>query len=625
MMRRLWGAVAGSLLALAASAQTADIAEELLRNSDAVVRLCTVDFVYASPTSASVKYVVQTTVLNQAAEAKGCFLCYLDPTCALKSFSGTLCDAQGRLVRKLKRSELKFTEFSAVSLASDGSVCYMEVHSPVCPYTVRYEYELTLKNGILGFPPFVPVASRGTSLEKGVYTVSVPAGMEFGYKGVHAGEPVKTSADGRDVYRWTLERVPALKSEPQAPPALELLPQVFTAPYDFEYAKTRGSMRDWASYGAWQCGLLAGRGVLPEALRQEVRRRTEGLAAPREKVRALYDYLGESTRYVSIQLGIGGQQPMTAEEVYKTKFGDCKALSNYLGAMLAECGIESHYVVIHTDRRRMFSDFASPNQANHAILCVPLGDETLWLECTNPEIPFGYVHQKIAGHDAILFRDGTGERVTLPQYADSVNRMVRRVEIALAGDGSAAGRVTERYEAARYEPLMAFPKKERKKQAEILLGHLAIPLIRVDSIAWREDKSALPSIEIAYAIASPKYVNITGNRCFLPLTPFARISEYRDKERLHDICREVGYDDLTVVEIRLPAGMQVEAHPRPCSVVTPFGSYSLRMEFGEGRIVIEQRTRMHAGTYPREQFELYRSFISGRARAFNAQVVLKKQ
>ena len=48
---------------------------------------------------------------------------------------------------------------------------------------------------------------------------------------------------------------------------------------------------------------------------------------------ALYDYLGESTRYVSIQLGIGGRNAQRPERFCKTKFGDCKALSNYMHAM----------------------------------------------------------------------------------------------------------------------------------------------------------------------------------------------------------------------------------------------------------------------------------------------------
>lgn len=624
-MKRLLTLILGCACAAAAQAQAPAVAEELLRHSNAVVRLCTVDFVYTSPTSATARYVEEITILNNAAADKGYFSCYVDPTRVLKSFSGTISDAQGRTVRKLKRSELQYSEFSSQSLASDGATYYMEVHSPSYPYTVRYEYEMNYKNGILAFPPFLPVGWSGMSLEKGVYTISVPAGLRFGYKGANIGEPVKTTADGRDVYRWTLENFPAVKPEPTAPPTTDLLPLVLAAPYDFEYEKTQGSMCDWASYGAWQCGLLEGRDVLPDALKLEVHRLTNALPTPREKVRALYDYLGRSTRYVSIQLGIGGQQPMPAAEVFKTKFGDCKALSNYLRAMLRECGIESHYVMIHSARRRMYRDFASPNQADHVILCVPLEGETLWLECTNTDYPFGYVHRSIAGHDAILFRDGTGEFVTLPQYADSLNRMDRRVEVTLAADGSATGHVTERYAVGQYESLMSFPKKDAKKQTDLLLGDLKIPLIRVGNISCREEKESLPSIEIGYDIASAKYVNSTGNRCFLAQTPFRDASQYRDKERLYDIYRAVGYEDVTTVEIRLPANMHVETRPRPCSVTAPFGSYSLRMEVGDGVIILEQRTRMNAGTYSRDLFEEYRNFITGRAKIFNSNIVLKKE
>lgn len=625
MIRRPLTAFAAAICACTAYAQVPAIPDSLLKNSDAVVRLATVDFAYGSPASATAQFVEQTTILNNTAADKGNFMCYVSPTSTLKSFSGTLCDAQGRTLRKFKRSDLKYTEFSGGSLASDAATYYLEVYAPSYPYTVRYEYEMTYKNGLFDFPTFAPVGAWGTALERGAYTVSVPAGMQFGYKGVHIGDPVKSTADGRDTYRWTLENIPALKREPASPPILDLVPLVFAVPDEFEYEKTRGSMRDWASYGVWQCGLLEGRGRLPEALRTEVHRRTDGLRTAREKVRALYDYLGESTRYVSIQLGIGGQQPATAEEVFKTKFGDCKALSNYLHAMLRECGIGSDYAIIHTSRRRMSPDFASPDQANHAILRVPLERGTLWLECTNTEFPFGYIHRDIAGHDAIVFRNGTGEFVTLPQYADTLNRMVQEVEITISEDGSAEGHVTERYEVGQYEQMMTFPKLDAKKRTDYLLSDLKIPMIKVSGITCEERKEALPSIEVGYGISSPKYFNITGNRCFLPQTPFTNLSQYRDKERQHDIYIGMGYSDVTTVKIRIPGQMQVEACPKPCSVTEPFGSYSLKIGVEKDLIILEQRTCMHAGTYPRSMFEQYRNFITGRAKAFGANIVLKKQ
>ena len=335
--------------------------------------------------------------------------------------------------------------------------------------------------------------------------------------------------------------------------------------------------------------------------------------------------MGETTRYVSIQLGIGGQQPASAAEVFRTKFGDCKALSNYLLAMLKECGIDSDYAIIHTARRKMYPDFASPSQANHAILRVPLEGETLWLECTNTDVPFGYVHKNIAGHNAVVFRNGTGEFVTLPQYADSLNRMVQQVDITIREDGSAEGHVTERYEAVQYERMMGFPKKEEKKRADYLLGDLKIPMVKVANITFEERKTTLPSIEIAYDISSPKYLNTTGNRCFLPLTPFSNEKPYRDKERLYDIHYPTGYVDITIVRIRIPENMQIEARPASCCVTAPFGSYSQQVGIEPGLITVEQRTSIKAGTYPRKMFEEYRGFLNGRAKVFNANFVLKKQ
>ena len=70
-------------------------------------------------------------------------------------------------------------------------------------------------------------------------------------------------------------------------------------------------------------------------------------------------------------------------------------------AMLKEIGIPSNYTTISTINRRLQKDYASVGQMNHVILQVPLKNDTLWLECTNPQLPMGYVHEDIAGHDAI--------------------------------------------------------------------------------------------------------------------------------------------------------------------------------------------------------------------------------
>lgn len=469
MLRNLYSVAIALFTTVAACGQSATgIAPELLANSNAVIRKATTEFVYNSPTSATARNVEITTILNSNGEQSGHFRCYADNTYELKNFSGELLDSNGKVIRKFKRSDLKYTEYSNFSLASDGGMYYLDAHAPVYPYTVKYEYEVTYKEGILSFQKFVPVTDTEVSLEQAECIISVPAGMQFGIKNLNTEiEPKQSSVNGRDIYRWQFAQLPAIKSERWSPPLTELVPIILAAPKEFSYSKTRGSLADWTGFGAWQSGLFEGRDILPEALKAEVHRRTDHFIAPRDKVKVLYDYLGETTRYVSIQLGIGGWQPMKVEEVYKTKFGDCKALTNYLRAMLRECGIESDYTIINTRSPRMFRDFPSFTQANHVILHVPLANESLWLECTNPEIPFGYVHDQIAGHDAVIIRDGSAEFTTLPQYADTLNRTVQYVDVTLADDGSATGRITERYEVVQYEPMMTFPKKEQKNRSII--------------------------------------------------------------------------------------------------------------------------------------------------------------
>jgi len=68
--------------------------------------------------------------------------------------------------------------------------------------------------------------------------------------------------------------------------------------------------------------------VLPETTKQKVTELTKNAKSREEKARLLYEYVQNKTRYISIQLGIGGFQPFEARVVDETGYGDCKALSN---------------------------------------------------------------------------------------------------------------------------------------------------------------------------------------------------------------------------------------------------------------------------------------------------------
>src|SRR5690606_28616627 len=149
------------------------------------------------------------------------------------------------------------------------------------------------------------------------------------------------------------------------------VPTVLAGPVDFDYGGYPGRMDTWENFGKWQWSVNAGRDKLPDATIAKVKSMTEG-KSEYEKIKILYEFLQNKTRYVSIQVGIGGLQPFEARVVDQMGYGDCKALSNYMVALLKEVGITGYYTTImaRQDAGEVFTDFSN-DQSNHIIVAVP--------------------------------------------------------------------------------------------------------------------------------------------------------------------------------------------------------------------------------------------------------------
>ncbi|MDD4417442.1 MAG: DUF3857 domain-containing protein, partial [Bacteroides graminisolvens] len=429
---------------------------EITEKAYAVIQSNEIDFICESATNALKKESYTVTVLDEKGKEAAHFLCMCDQFSSLNKFSGEVYDRAGNLIRKIKKSELKMSEYSS-GLTTDDYMYFFECNIGQYPYTVKYEWEIKYKNGLISFPPFAPQSRFNLSVVEANYRLHVPAEVTYRTKILNSGNKFqsKTTPKGATYSEISFKNLKAIEKELYGAPLEALIPIVYLGPDNFIFDGSQGDMSSWKSYGNWQYGLLKDRDILPPELKEKIHQLTSGCNSEKEKVKVLYDYLAANTRYVSIQLGIGGLQPTPATNVYKTGFGDCKALSNYLKAMLQEVGINSNYTVISTDRVKLLKDFASVGQMNHVILQVPLKEETLWLECTNAQLPLGYIHSDIAGHDAILIKENGGELCTLPSYPDSVNTQIRTAQITLDNNGKAHIQTTQKCDLFQYEHLSA--------------------------------------------------------------------------------------------------------------------------------------------------------------------------
>lgn len=601
------------------------IPDSLRKDANSVVRQNSIEFTYRSQTQGTQTETLVISILNNKGNEAANFNCYCDKFRELKKFSGEIYSANGTLLRKIKRSELIYSEYS-FGLASDGKTYYLDCNVPTYPYTVKYEWEVENRNGIIGFPTFLPQNRWNQSIQEATYRLVMPNAAEIKYKALNMPEKHIITADKDNLIReWSIKDLTAFISEPAGPELISLIPRLYITPIRFSYDGSTGDISNWNSFGLWQYKLLEGRDILPEILKIKLREMVKKASTDREKVKIIYDYLAETTRYVSIQLGIGGLQPIPAAEVSATGFGDCKGLSNYMGAMLKEIGIPSNYTIISTERKELIKDFSSANQMNHVILHVPLPGDTLWLECTNPKLPFGYIHRTIAGHDALLVTKNGGILCRLPSYPDSLNVETNSVELRLSDNGSVSARVKNRKQLFRYESNSYFTKLTPQKQAEELRSRLDIPQANITNIIYKEEKNAVPWLSISYDIHSLQYGSRTGSRLFIPLNSFRKIGKAGNRKKRYGIYSGDGYRYCDTIIITIPDTYEIESIAKPTLIQEDFGTFQSDLKNTENTITIIQTLSIKTGEYPASAYPSYTEFLQTVADCYNSKLVLRKK
>lgn len=464
-----------------------DIPAQLKENAYSVVIDHQIDFTCESPTSAIQKESITLAILNDKGNDAAFFLEICDKFSELRKFSGEVFNESGKSISKLKKSDLNMTEYSE-GLASDNYRYYYEYVPSTYPYIIKFEWEKKYKNGLIGYPTFVPQTMFNQSVAKAAYRLYT--NEPYRHKSMFTDEAPKPKQDpkGKQYYEVVFTDLKAVVKESYGPPITALVPRIYFSPVNFSFDGRAGNMDTWQTYGIWQYALLEGRDVLPEPFKAKLKELTAQSKSKREIVQILYEYMQSTTRYISIQLGIGGFQPETATNVNKTMFSDCKGLSNYMLAMLKAMGIPSYYTEISLDRARLIKDYPSASQTNHAILMVPLESDTLWLECTNQTLPFGYVHKSIAGHDAWVIKKDGSEIVRLPTYPDSLNIQQTKATITLQDGGKAKAHVEQTSHLFQYEDMWYFTQLSPDKQKEFLKKMVKLNRAAISNVSCSEKK-----------------------------------------------------------------------------------------------------------------------------------------
>jgi hypothetical protein len=602
----------------------------LKKDAIAVIRKSNTILNIQSPSKVTKKIDYAITILNEKGKDYGNLYIGYDNFSQVRNIELAVYSKDGVQIRKIKNSDIRDQSYySDYTLYSDFRIKYFEIYQNSYPYTVEYSYE-TEYSGMVGYPPWQPVRFYNVSVEQADMEVILDSGMKLHYKqcNVPADAEIKETEEGT-IFHWKVINIPAFVEELFSPYLVDHTPVVHMAPDEFYFDGASGNSGSWESLGTWINGLIKSRDILPEETVSKIKSMVSGIDDDRQKARIVYEYMQSKTRYVSIQMGIGGFQPFPASEVDKVGYGDCKALSNYTAALLSAAGIKSYYTVIGSgpEYEIKFDDFCSISQTNHVIICVVCKGDTVWLECTSQKIPFGYISRNNAGRRALLINENGGKLVRTPEYPSDINTQVRNANATIYEDKHAAVEIKTVYSGLQYENVAGIINGSSKEQKDHLYETLHLNDFEITGFSYSEIKDIIPEASENISVNINNYASLAGNRLIIPMNLLNRWHYLPDstKERKTDIVFRMPFYDCDTIRYKIPQNWIPDFLPENQKFISVFGEYLSSVSFTANTITYSRNLRINKGTYPPDKYDEFVKFFISVCKSDNCKAILVKE
>lgn len=617
-----------SLFSQESNVSSLNIPQNLRENANAVIRNESTLVTVESVDKMRVRVSRTVTVLNKLGRSYVQAGVGYDNDLEITSLSAEIFDSRGERIKKIRKKDFLDYSGAGSDLYTDNRIKTLEYTPTRYPYTIKFDYEY--KTSTTGFiPRWNPIDMYYAGLEKSTYTLVNETSNEIRVKEKNFEDFSIQKNQLSNGFEYSLENVSPLKYESYSIGIDNLTPELMVASSVFSLKGVRGSGDNWKDFGKWMYDkLLLGRANLDEATKRKVLELTKNANDPIDKAKIIYKYMQEKTRYISVQVGIGGWEPIAANQVDKVGYGDCKGLTNYMKALLDVAGVESYYTVVYADQQvDIDKDFASL-QGTHVILNIPNSGNDLWLECTSQTMPFGFLGDFTDNRNVLVVTPEGGIIKRTPAYLNDDNLQVTKALIELDGSGNVKAQIEKKSEGTQYDD--SYPIEDLSK--EELLNYYKATVwnynnnLEVNSFTLENDKDAVSFIE-KLDVEVKEYASLNQGEYLFRVNVFNRNNNVPKRYRARKLPLKIvrGYKDIDEYTIKIPEGYTMGVLPNDIELNTKFGAYKVTLEKKDDKtLVYKKELLIKAGQYPKEDYNLYRKFRRSVAKYENLRIALEK-
>ena len=550
----------------------------LLKEADVVIRNKTTYVDVKSISDLILEENVVVTILNSRGQNSATLVFPYTSFSDISQIEIELFNAEGSFVRKLKKDEIRdYSGTDRSSLYDDLRYKVIEPASNSYPYTIKYSYKTKI-DGFITPPDWYAVRRPRTSVENATLIVDIDNSFKLLYKDFNLFIKNISSKQNKTTYIWEVTNFLALPKEYNIPDSMIIYPAVIYYLEEFQIEKTKGNFNSWKDFGNFYYYLNEGSNVLNEDAIKEIQSSIAGEKNIYDKIKKLYHWVQSQTRYVSIQKGIGGVQSFDANYVYKNKYGDCKALVNYMMTVLEVASIKSYPVLIQAgDTKEYFNPNTPYDYFNHVILSVPLEKDTIWLECTSQQAPFNYLGSFTSNRYCLQIIENNSKLIYTPSYSSKTNRSDLTGDILFSENGTSICKFTLKQSGEMQDETRSVQFNASNKEKENWLHNkIVITDFKFRSINFINTEKDTAFTKIELELESTSLIGVSGSRIFIhPKILSGLIDDFpSEKERHFPIELYPEAEENNQITFHIPANYLPESLDKKEKITSDFGEYN---------------------------------------------------
>lgn len=605
------------------------ISEDLKKNADAVIRSDKTVLTVNKINSMKFESTTVTTVLNEDGNSTALASIHYSKGDNVSDIKAVIYDADGKKIKSYGKSDFKdFSANSDGTFYSDSRVKVFPYSPASYPYTIEFSYTFETENTVF-IPDFMPFRAAQVSLEKSEFIVNNNSGIElrkkvypspFNYAAAEVAESGNQSS-------YAYKNVRAVSPENYAPGPEKLLPKVSFALSSFNLEGKQGNLKTWEDFGSWYYNnlLIPVSAPTPEIKAEVAKLNLTGTTE--EKVKKLYQFMQQKTRYVFVALGIGGWQPMTPDEVQKKGYGDCKGLTNYMKTLLDAAGIPSYYSVIWMNRSPISFDKDFPKMGgNHVILTVPSENGNIWLENTSQQIAFNHLSFATTDRNVLAIKPKGIEIINTPVYQAESSREELLMKVNINEDNSMNAVSENILTGSQYDFGMPLFKMDAKEKQDFLKAQwevLSLEKLELKNLVNDRDKA---EVRFATDLKAINYSKSVGeDKIFRAVPVFSNPNLTAGLDRILPVEISLGTLDNYIFEFTVPAGYKIAEIPDNTEIKSEFGIYTLKFnKISDSKLTVNRSLKISKNTYPKEKYKDFVSFRKRVAGNDNSKILITK-